>query len=436
MSYLMDQAGVLSPETAAALDRQNADWDRRYHSVLAVVTVTSTQGESMEDLAYRLGMDLALGEGDGVLLLHPAAGRYYVAPGNDFASLLTDEAVERLQAALQPGLDAGDYNRAVTDFCAALNALYFAQFRLGNDNGAIAGRFPPLRDAVDFSDVAAGSWYAGAVQVCSETGLMSGIGGGSFAPEDVLSYGECTALAARLLYASAGGTGSLPPAPEGYGQAVFLDESGTVIATAEDIQAGGYRDVNEDGSESYRLPLAVPALLGGGTARLTLVLDGTERYTLAYDGANDGEPGGAYYRYAIPADDPMGMDFHDRLAACGGWNPSLSRSQWLLDACHYLKEQAGMDDLALRRGYSDRCTRAQCVALLSQALPAELLPRGNHISSLPDTQDASVLGFYQAGILDGTDAYGSFSGSQHLTRAQAAAILARIVRPELRLRLA
>lgn len=44
-----------------------------------------------------------------------------------------------------------------------------------------------------------------------------------------------------------------------------------------------------------------------------------------------------------------------------------------------------------------------------------------------------LVDFYRAGILSGTDEYGTFDGSLPLTRATAAAMLARILRPELRL---
>ncbi|MEG2000013.1 MAG: peptidylprolyl isomerase [Evtepia sp.] len=70
--------------------------------------------------------------------------------------------------------------------------------------------------------------------------------------------------------------------------------------------------------------------------------------------------------------------------------------------------------------------------MLALVVPdAELVPI-NQITHLPDTQNASVLKFYNAGILTGVDAYGTFRGHLSLTRAEAAAMVARIVRPELR----
>lgn len=52
---------------------------------------------------------------------------------------------------------------------------------------------------------------------------------------------------------------------------------------------------------------------------------------------------------------------------------------------------------------------------------------------LPDVgEDAVILRFYNWGILTGTDKYGTFAGDKTLTRSEAAAMAARMARPELR----
>lgn len=81
-------------------------------------------------------------------------------------------------------------------------------------------------------------------------------------------------------------------------------------------------------------------------------------------------------------------------------------------------------------------TRAQFFALLSMVVPNSELTAINAITALPDTDDPGVLSFYNAGILTGTDDYGTFHASGTLSRAECAAMVARIVRPELRVRFA
>ena len=59
-------------------------------------------------------------------------------------------------------------------------------------------------------------------------------------------------------------------------------------------------------------------------------------------------------------------------------------------------------------------------------------PQYNHYTALPDTGDAAVLRLYNAGILTGTDALGSFVPWRGLTRAEVAAMAARVAQPALR----
>ena len=69
--------------------------------------------------------------------------------------------------------------------------------------------------------------------------------------------------------------------------------------------------------------------------------------------------------------------------------------------------------------------------LLAQTLTAAGvdLPSINPNAAVPDTSDKNVLSFYQAGLLTGTDRYGTFRGNESLNRGQAAAILARLIDP-------
>lgn len=59
-------------------------------------------------------------------------------------------------------------------------------------------------------------------------------------------------------------------------------------------------------------------------------------------------------------------------------------------------------------------------------------PQYNDYTALPDTEDAAVLRLYNAGILTGTDELGSFVPWRGLTRAEVAAMAARVAQPTLR----
>lgn len=95
-----------------------------------------------------------------------------------------------------------------------------------------------------------------------------------------------------------------------------------------------------------------------------------------------------------------------------------------------------MDELGIDTGTDPlaRATRDDFARMLSTVCAGDTLTAINTISSLPDTQSADALRLYNAGILTGTDDYGTFAGGGSLSRAEAAAMLARVVRPSLRRR--
>lgn len=95
----------------------------------------------------------------------------------------------------------------------------------------------------------------------------------------------------------------------------------------------------------------------------------------------------------------------------------------------------------LLAGPTDFAARIQFVSLLDQVLPNDRLEPINVIDAIPDNDPTlplseygdMALRFYRAGILTGRDSYGSFGPTYSLTRAEAAAMVSRIVEPSLRL---
>ena len=110
--------------------------------------------------------------------------------------------------------------------------------------------------------------------------------------------------------------------------------------------------------------------------------------------------------------------------------------QWSWDGIAYLarqgKDAGAIPPLMSLQAYdtADRWSFYNALAFATQGMDLPIL---NDVKSLPDSEDAGVLRLYQAGILAGTDGYGTFLGAKGLTRAEAAAALARIADPALRL---
>lgn len=82
----------------------------------------------------------------------------------------------------------------------------------------------------------------------------------------------------------------------------------------------------------------------------------------------------------------------------------------------------------------EECSRYSYLSLLDAAIPegSDILAPINNITRLPDEDSELVLKFYNAGILTGVDKLGTFAGERNLTRAEAAAMISRIARPDLR----
>ena len=87
--------------------------------------------------------------------------------------------------------------------------------------------------------------------------------------------------------------------------------------------------------------------------------------------------------------------------------------------------------------YTATATRAQFASILAAALPAEALTAINSVTALPDVAaDAAyapaVLSLYNAGVLTGSDAAGSFKPDTTIQRSEVATIVTRMADPSLR----
>lgn len=84
--------------------------------------------------------------------------------------------------------------------------------------------------------------------------------------------------------------------------------------------------------------------------------------------------------------------------------------------------------------YNAQVTRAQMAYIFCNALPASALPAINDIQAIPDVNSSNpyasdILTLYKAGVLTGSDVYGTFKPNDNIIRAEAAAIIARVAIP-------
>lgn len=287
--------------------------------------------------------------------------------------------------------------------------------------------FSPAMAAEDgFSDVPAGSWYESAVGICVDAGLMSGTGSGRFSPEKPLSGIECLALAARLHEIQNGGDGVLPQAPEDWGKITLTTDGGTVISDNGDSDTWDWTGFPEFNKSylSHSLNPSEREALGDTTyeLRATVRLDGS-----TYTGtAKTVDMYGKSFIYFVPTGNNGADNFLKKAVY-----QQPAPGKWYRDAFYYAESHALASRLPETTLFNTGpATRETFCRYLSVAAGA--LDPINQITELPDTRDTAVLALYNAGILTGTDSYGTFTGKLSLSRAEAAAMLARVLAPETR----
>lgn len=106
-------------------------------------------------------------------------------------------------------------------------------------------------------------------------------------------------------------------------------------------------------------------------------------------------------------------------------------STWYGGALAYLKSLPRGGEITVTGDLGQKIvSRWGLCFYLSIAVPEDALAVKNNITSLPDTDDADVLRLYNAGVLTGVNAYGTFLPGNSLTRAKMAAMVARVARSE------
>lgn len=88
--------------------------------------------------------------------------------------------------------------------------------------------------------------------------------------------------------------------------------------------------------------------------------------------------------------------------------------------------------------HTKTATRTEFVYILSSSIPQSAFTKINDIAEIPDISSSNyafeqILMFYNAGILVGSDKYGSFKPETSITRSEVSAIVARIADPALRM---
>lgn len=125
VGYVNDFAGILGPETEQALEQQLVQLEEDSSIELAVVTIESLEGTTVEDYAVRLFEDWEIGkknEDNGVLfLIAPSEQKVRIEVGYGLEPVLPDAKAGRLlDNYVVPAFREGNYDKGISEGVAAI----------------------------------------------------------------------------------------------------------------------------------------------------------------------------------------------------------------------------------------------------------------------------------------------------------------------------
>ena len=127
--WIDDQADVLTDQQEEQIALFNANWVKRYDSLIAVATRTSIDGK-IDDYAYDLGVQIELAAADGILVINTSTGDCYLAVGSDYP--MTDSQVSSyMDQYLYEDAMAGKFGDGVVKLFTGVNEFYVDQYGLG-----------------------------------------------------------------------------------------------------------------------------------------------------------------------------------------------------------------------------------------------------------------------------------------------------------------
>lgn len=127
--YIWDEANVLSAKDEERICLFNANWAKRYDSIIAVAAVRSVSGD-IDDYARDLGEEIELGSAGGILVIDTSARDAFLAVGPDYP--LTDEQVTSyMDNSLYRYVQDGDYGNGILVLFGDLNQFYVDNYGLG-----------------------------------------------------------------------------------------------------------------------------------------------------------------------------------------------------------------------------------------------------------------------------------------------------------------
>jgi len=143
--YVSDLAGAISPETKSRLEALCTELDQKTGAQMAIVTVQSLEGESVENYAVDLFKQLGVGSKKGnrgaLLLVAPNERKYRIEVGYGLEPVINDARVGDAGRAMVPYLRQADYGKA-----AEVAAWQLANYIADDAGVTLSGQPPAVRN--------------------------------------------------------------------------------------------------------------------------------------------------------------------------------------------------------------------------------------------------------------------------------------------------
>jgi uncharacterized protein len=131
---VVDEAGILSPQTRTELDAQLAAHERATTNQVVVVTLKSLQGYDISDYGYQLGRHWGIGQkgkdNGALLIVAPSERKLRIEVGYGLEGALTD-AVSRdiIERVIKPPFRRQDYDQGVRAGVGAILTALAGEYR-------------------------------------------------------------------------------------------------------------------------------------------------------------------------------------------------------------------------------------------------------------------------------------------------------------------
>ncbi|MEA4955844.1 MAG: TPM domain-containing protein [Pseudoflavonifractor sp.] len=132
--WIGDFAGVFSDEQKQQIRLYNANWDKRYGSIIVVETLADPPSGTLQDYTAQQAEKFELSAYDGYLAIVPKTGDAYFAVGADYP-LSDNEVGIYLNQYLYDDVAAGQSGAGVLTLFSALNQYYVDNYGSGTSGG-------------------------------------------------------------------------------------------------------------------------------------------------------------------------------------------------------------------------------------------------------------------------------------------------------------